>query len=199
MKTILKNSGPAEYKEKGSKFISFIYLIKNKKSVKRYLEELKKEFHDATHICYAYRFYENGKEYYRYNDDGEPSGTAGLPVLNEIKSKKLFNVLVAVIRYYGGVKLGRGGLSRAFGTVARDVINMTETTEFYFTKEFLIEIPFEFIGKTLNIIKNKGYTIIENTPSETGIKLKISIPQDDSDSFIKKLIDISSGKINIIR
>jgi uncharacterized YigZ family protein len=198
MKTISGNFGPAEYKEKGSKFISFIYYIENIESVKKYLENLKKEFYDSTHICYAYRFHENGKEYYRYNDDGEPSGTAGLPILNEIKAKELFNILITVVRYYGGVKLGKGRLSRAFGTAARDVINISKITEFYIKKDLVIEIPFEFIGKTLNIIKNKRYIIIENTPLKAGIKLKISIPQEYAKPFIKNLTDISAGKITVL-
>ncbi len=198
MKTILKKEGPLVYKEKGSKFISFAFNVKNGEEVENRISEIKREFHDATHICYAYRIIEDGKEYYRYNDDGEVSGTAGLPIFNEIKAGDLYNILVIVIRYYGGVKLGKGGLVRAYGGAAKKVLNIAKKTDFFITKELIVKIPFEIIGKILNIINSRNYHISENIPLKSGVKIKLSIPEDETDDFIRILKDISLGKAELL-
>ena len=106
---------------KKSKFITKLYNIDNEDEVKNIIENLKKEYKKATHICYAYSI--NGKE--KAVDDGEPSHTAGLPILNVIHLKKLNNVLIVVIRYFGGIKLGAGPLTRAYSKSASEIIKKT--------------------------------------------------------------------------
>ncbi|MEM7039836.1 MAG: YigZ family protein, partial [Bacteroidota bacterium] len=116
-------SGPSDsfYKEKGSKFYGFAFPVKSVEEVELRLGEVAKKFHDARHICYAYRFGVKG-EPWRANDDGEPSHSAGDPILNEMKSKEVSDALVAVVRYFGGTKLGVGGLVRAYGTAAKEAL-----------------------------------------------------------------------------
>lgn len=106
---------------KKSKFIGFVYKVDNVADIKKILEELKKEHKKSTHICYAYKIVgENYAE--KAFDDGEPSGTAGKPILNVINKKRLFNIMVVVVRYFGGIKLGAGGLLRAYSKTASEVL-----------------------------------------------------------------------------
>ena len=110
-KTIL-STGEGLYKEKGSKFLARAYPVGHEESIKDHLATLRKQYHDARHYCYAWRL-KPEKTHYRVNDDGEPSGSAGKPIYGQIVSRDLTNLLVVVVRYFGGTKLGRGGLVRA--------------------------------------------------------------------------------------
>ena len=121
-----------------SRFITYIYKLNNEKDVKTILEKLKKEHKDATHYCYAYIF-NNIK---RFNDDGEPSHTAGMPILNVLENKKLNNVLAVVIRYFGGIKLGAGGLVRAYTNSVSKAIKDDNIT--LIVKEHKIKIEFDY-------------------------------------------------------
>ncbi len=109
------------YKEKGSRFISIAVPVESAGDVKSQLESLRKQYHDARHHCYAYRLGEPPYEF-RYNDDGEPSGTAGKPIFGQIQSFDLTNILIVVVRYFGGVKLGTGGLIQAYRSAAKEAI-----------------------------------------------------------------------------
>lgn len=143
---------------KKSKFITKIYKINNSKEVNIILDKLKKEFKDSTHICYAYIF--NGME--KCSDDGEPSGTAGLPILNILKRNNLTNVLSVVIRYFGGIKLGAGGLVRAYSNSVVETLKQTNIVEL--EEGYLVELEFnydqvklvDYILNNKNII-NKEY------------------------------------------
>ena len=108
---------------KKSKFFGYTFEVKTPDEVLAILTQLKKEHKKATHICYAYKIV-NGCEYVKFSDDGEPSGTAGRPILNVIEKKKLENVLVCVVRYFGGIKLGAGGLVRAYTKCASDLLKV---------------------------------------------------------------------------
>ena len=121
--TIKTISAPAEaiFKEKRSKFLSFAYPVENEAEIKEKIAFLKKKFHDARHHCYAYILGAD-KTAYRMNDDGEPSGTAGRPIHGQLLSKEVTNVLVVVVRYFGGVKLGTGGLRVAYKMAAKEVL-----------------------------------------------------------------------------
>lgn len=118
----IKNNVYDELIIKKSKFISFLYKVDSIDSVKLYLSELSNKYSDATHICYAY-IIDNVK---RFSDDGEPSKTAGMPILNVLESKNLNHVLLCVVRYFGGIKLGANGLVRAYSQSSKDVVNKSE-------------------------------------------------------------------------
>lgn len=123
---------------KKSKFITYLYNINRIDEINNILDELKKEYKDATHICFGY-VYENIE---KCSDDKEPSGTAGLPILNTLKSNKLDHILCVVIRYFGGIKLGTGGLSRAYATAAKETIDKTNIIELI--DGYLVEIEFDY-------------------------------------------------------
>ena len=128
--TIKTLSAPAEaiYKEKRSKFLAFAYPVENETEIKDKIAALKKKYHDARHHCYAYILGAD-KSAYRMNDDGEPSGTAGRPIHGQLLSKEVTNVLIVVVRYFGGVKLGTGGLRVAYKLAAKEVLEKATIIE----------------------------------------------------------------------
>lgn len=123
-------SAPAEaiYKEKRSKFLAFAYPVENEEEIKEKIAFLKKKYHDARHYCYAYILGAN-KLTYRVNDNGEPSGAAGLPIYGQLLSKEVTNVLIVVVRYFGGIKLGTGGLRVAYKLAAKEVLENAQIIE----------------------------------------------------------------------
>ena len=124
--TIKQNSEYTEIINK-SKFIAYSYCLQNFEQIDDFLQQLKQKYADATHICYAYKFFGSEKAV----DDGEPQGTAGRPILEAIKKQNLSNVFVAVVRYFGGIKLGAGGLTRAYGNLAQKVISISDTRQLF--------------------------------------------------------------------
>ena len=146
--------GTAEgfYKEKGSKFHSYAYAVWSVEEVEEKLEEIKKLHPKARHICYAYRLRPVDQQF-RVNDDGEPSGTAGKPIFNQIMSAELHVILVGVVRYFGGTKLGASGLIRAYKTAAEDAIQQLETVEKYDTLPYQINFEYGMMGDLMNVLK----------------------------------------------
>lgn len=146
--------GPAEgyINEKKSKFISFIYPVQDADGVKAIVDELRDKYHDARHVCWAYMLGWEREEF-RSNDDGEPSGTAGRPILGQINSTELTDVLIAVVRYFGGTLLGTGGLIKAYKEAAADVIANAEVVER--TVDDFINIHFEYplLNEVMRVLK----------------------------------------------
>ncbi|MEA4984697.1 IMPACT family member YigZ [bioreactor metagenome] len=140
------------YKEKGSKFLSFALPVRHIDEIKQHLAAFKKEYYDARHVCYAYMLGAEREEY-RANDDGEPSGTAGKPILGQINSRGLTNVLVIVVRYFGGILLGTGGLITAYKEAASDALEQAEIIEL--TVDCTMDIFFEYpvMDLVMNAIK----------------------------------------------
>lgn len=135
---------PAEgfYKEKGSKFIAKAYHVKSEEEIKSHLDELKKIYYDARHHCYAY-IIGLKEQSYRANDDGEPNHSAGDPILGQIRSKNLTNTLVVVIRYFGGTKLGVGGLINAYKVSSEDALARAEVISVYSQTEFRLQFEYD--------------------------------------------------------
>lgn len=196
--TVKKDYGPEEIKEKGSRFISFLYPVKSKEEANKIKNKLKKKFFDATHICFAYRLGEGTELYYRLNDDGEPNGTAGLPIYNEIKKRDYFNVMVAVVRYFGGIKLGTGGLARSYKQSAKRVLDVSKEVEVYIRREISISFSYNFMGEMRKIINFFSIDIINQDYSEKGVNMKLGIPITKFDEVSKKISDKSNGKIKLI-
>lgn len=142
----ISSGGRGLYKEKGSKFIGVAQPVKTEAEVEQYLEAIRKEFYDARHVCYAWRLGNEGKVF-RANDDGEPSHSAGDPILNEMRSQEISDALIAVVRYFGGTKLGVGGLIRAYGTAAREALEDTEKIEVVLTELIEIRFPYEMTSE----------------------------------------------------
>lgn len=166
--TTISVAGESLYREKGSRFIGWALPIKSESDVKNIIANFWKQHPDAVHICYAYLLKKDNGEG-RSSDDGEPSGTAGKPILNQILSLGVEDVLVTVIRYYGGIKLGTSGLIQAYKTTAKDALSEAHTIVVELQKTIHISFPFSLEGKVNSIIKkykieigNKEFTHVCN-------------------------------------
>lgn len=158
----IKQQAEGIYKEKGSKFLAYAILVESAQEVKEQLQLLHKQYHDARHICYAYVIGTDGTEY-RVNDDGEPSGTAGKPIHGVLLSTKLTNVLIAVVRYFGGTKLGTSGLILAYKEAATDAVNNALIIEKNIACYYAVSFPYELINDVMRAIKDTESDIIEQT------------------------------------
>ena len=164
-RTISENA-EAEIEEKKSRFIANAYYVENEEQVRYYIKEIKKKYHDAKHHCFAYKIIEGEKT----SDDGEPTGTAGIPILNIISGENLMNVLVIVTRYFGGTLLGTGGLAMAYMTASKKVLEKTKKTEKVLGQEIKIELEYTELNgfkyyakqnkiKIINILYNEKVEI----------------------------------------
>ncbi len=151
----IKSFSQGIFKEKGSRFIALAYPVTDQESVKVIIEAIKKEYHDARHHCYAYMIgYQ--RLVWRVNDDGEPSGTAGKPVLGQINSKELTNILIVVVRYFGGTLLGVPGLINAYRSAAADAISNADIIESVVSDYYDISFPYESMNVVMKILKEEG-------------------------------------------
>ncbi len=166
---------PAEglYKEKGSKFLAYAYPVNSEADVKLRLEELRKKYHDARHYCYAYRINPEHPKW-RANDGGEPSNSAGMPILNQIQSSDLWNVLIVVVRYFGGTKLGVSGLINAYKEAARTALSSATVLEKFLMCRFSISFPYSLMNEVMRLVKEEGVEIIgENMGAEASYHLSV--------------------------
>lgn len=181
----IENSSKGEYKEKGSKFIGYSFPVYSEEEIKNKLQEIRKKENSAHHHCYAFVLYPD-KSAYRYNDDGEPSSTAGKPILRVITSNNLTNILIIVVRYFGGTKLGILGLIRSYKKTASNTIeNGTIITKRI--KE-IYEVLFKYpdMNHVMKIIKKNKIEIIETNSSEKNCKIIFSINKNNSNTMINK-------------
>lgn len=150
--TTIKTCGEGLYKEKGSKFIAFSFHVETVEQSLAIVAEIRKKYFDARHVCYAYMLGAE-RNVFRANDDGEPSGTAGKPILGQINSAGLTDVLVIVIRYFGGILLGTGGLIVAYKTAAAEAIQNSETEEKVIESFVRIKCDYEALNYVMRVIK----------------------------------------------
>lgn len=150
----------AEFKDKGSRFIAFAYPIQTLEEVKQYVSILREEHHKARHWCYAYRLGVDGTQF-RANDDGEPAGSAGRPILGQIDSAGLTDVLVIVVRYFGGTLLGVPGLIHAYKTAAAEALTVAEVIEKNVEKTVWLSCEYPYLNEAIRIIKQNQGNIIE--------------------------------------
>ncbi|MGB0981408.1 MAG: IMPACT family protein [Winogradskyella sp.] len=182
-KTIAKPAKGDLFKDKNSKFYGYAFPVTNEASIKLYLEELKKEHYAARHWCYAYQIgTENIK--YRANDDGEPNNSAGMPIYGQIQSFELTNVLIIVVRYYGGVKLGVGGLIHAYRTGAQLALKSAEIIEKTINNEFQLKFEYKDMSKVMRILKENRVEIL-NQKLEMNCLLEISVRKSNSSNIIE--------------
>lgn len=145
-------------RERSSKFLSFAYPVTGEEQIRGHLEALRKRYYDATHHCYAWRLGADG-ETFRANDDGEPSGTAGRPILGQMLSNQLTNCLIVVVRYFGGTKLGVPGLIAAYKESAADAIAAAEIIERTVDARISIEFPYESLNEVMRAVKDEQPTV----------------------------------------
>jgi len=192
--TVTKNTEIEIEKIKGSRFIGRLYGIKNREEAESDLEKIRKMFHDATHNCFAYTAGIGGNVYTRSSDDGEPSGTAGRPMLSVLEGSGLSNVLLVVTRYYGGTNLGAGGLIRAYTEAAQEVIEAAERV----TVEIKVKIKFSYnydqTSMVMNLLNKYEGGIISESYTDRPEAI-ISINKGFAADFLSEIFDRSGGKI----
>jgi uncharacterized YigZ family protein len=164
--TINQPSTEVLFKEKNSKFFGYAFPINSEEEVKTHIESLKKQHFSARHWCYAYQI-GTDKIQYRANDDGEPNNSAGMPIYGQIQSFNVTNILVVVVRYFGGVKLGVGGLITAYKTAAQMALEESEIIEKTIDIHFLVHFDYKNMNKVMRVIKEKNITIVAQKMEES--------------------------------
>lgn len=189
----VRNLSEGLYKEKGSKFIAYAVPCYSEEEAKQYLEQWRKEHYQSRHVCWAYRFGLDKKQY-RANDDGEPSNSAGAPVLGQIQAFDLTNILVGVVRYFGGVKLGVGGLIHAYREAASDALKNAEFEEIEVFHHIRMIFGYDIMPDVMNWLKRMNLDY-QNQQFELDCKIDVRLPLDRFKILKKELEDI--GEIEI--
>jgi len=151
----IKRVSSGQYKEKGSRFVAAAFPVSDESQIRHHIDEIRREHHEAKHHCYAWLL-GTGEGRWRANDDGEPSGTAGRPILGQIRSAGLTNVLIIVSRYFGGTLLGVSGLINAYRTAARSALDNAEITEGIVQEYHNLKFPYAALNDVMKILKEEG-------------------------------------------
>jgi len=193
----IANPSKGIYKEKGSKFVAFAYPTYSEGEFKKKLIQLKKDYRDARHHCYAFRLGADLKEY-RFSDDGEPSSTAGKPIYGQIQSFELTNISIVVIRYFGGTKLGVGGLISAYKEAAKDALNNANIISQTVNNIYEIRFDYTIMSDVMNFIKKNNLEVKSQILEAIGV-IQFSIRLSNSTSTIDQFKKIDGLKIEFIR
>lgn len=181
------------YTEKRSKFISFAIPVNTIEDVQCELNTYQKKYFDARHVCYAYILGNDG-ETSRSSDDREPSGTAGRPILGQLRSQNLTNILLIVVRYFGGTELGAANLGRAYKTAAADALTKAQIKEIVIMDSLVFESPYPEIDRAMRIARDLGGKIVSQTYADQSVKLKVNIRSGKIAELRKKLSAIYTIK-----
>ncbi len=190
----IKEHIQSEIVEKKSKFIANIFFIESVEEAENKIKEIKKKYHDARHNCSSYRVLEEGKIVEKSSDDGEPSGTAGGPMLNILQKRDLVNVVVIVTRYFGGILLGTGGLVRAYSDVTQNAIEEAEKQEIILGKEFEVKVDYSSLEK-LKYYARINSINISKIEYGNEITCILQISNQNTNKFLE---DIEKKNLNII-
>lgn len=188
-KTITDKTGEGYYTEKRSKFLAFCHHVTSLEEIKPLLTMYRKKYYDARHVCYAYMLGAERNDY-RANDDGEPSSTAGKPILGQINSSELTDILVVVVRYYGGVNLGTSGLIVAYRAAAADAIANSEVEIRLVEEEVTYNFPYVMMNDVMKIIKDMSPRIVAQTYDNT-CEIKLSIRKSEAEQLRARLNKLS--------
>ncbi len=186
--TTIAASGTGDFRDRGSKFLAYAYPVSSAADVKEKLQALKKEHPKAVHHCYAYRLGTDGTQY-RANDDGEPSGSAGKPILGQIDSMGLTNVLVVVVRYFGGTLLGVPGLINAYKSATAQSLEQVPKTEKWIENLYEVNFDYPAMGEVLYLLKQAEATIYKQD-LQLFCVIIAGIPCLHSDTYMKRLSEI---------
>ena len=182
-KTIDKASTEGLFKDRGSKFYGYAFPVTNEEEIKENIEFLKKQHYNARHWCYAWQL---GKKYekYRANDDGEPTNSGGTPIYGQLQAFEVTNVLVVVVRYFGGAKLGIGGLIQAYKTAAKLALENSEIIQKTINEEFTLQFNYSEMNKVMRIVKEEQISII-NQKLDLNCMYTISVREKEADKVFK--------------
>lgn len=181
-------------KVKGSRFIGWASPVHDRDEAESFLRNVQKKYHDATHHCHAYRLGIRDSSECRYNDDGEPSGTAGKPILDALEGRKLTNCICVVTRYFGGTKLGTGGLARAYGECARETLSKCKIIEQYLAVSLSLVFDYDLTGTIMPLLSKYQCQII-NTKYGAKTTMIMRIRQSHYLAFQNDVINQSAGKV----
>lgn len=192
-KTISQPTEEVLYKEKNSKFFGYAFPIQHEDEVKEIIDGIKKVHYNARHWCYAFQ---TGTEqvYYRANDDGEPSNTAGAPIYGQIQSFDVTNILIVVVRYFGGVKLGVGGLITAYRAAAQMAMEEADIIEKTIDKNFKVRFEYKDMNNVMRVIKEKDLKILNQT-MEMSCEIELSIRKSEYDQALEAFVPFYEVKI----
>ncbi len=187
----------AELKVQGSKFIGHIYPAKSRTDAEQKISAVKEEFYDATHNCSAYRIGMGKDNLYYYDDDGEPAGTAGKPIYQALVGAELTYTLLVVTRYFGGTKLGTGGLARAYSETAKLTIEQAVIAEKVKTDILRLQTIYEDISQVMRLIESyRGHIVSQDYGEE--VRLDVAVRLTLSDQFREELRDVTAGRIRFV-
>jgi uncharacterized YigZ family protein len=194
----LSSKSEGRYNEKGSTFSALAIPVSDVAEVKTNLHQLKKQFPDASHICYGYRVKENDRLDEFATDAGEPKGSSGIPILNVLKRKHLVNVVIFVIRYFGGSKLGIPGLINAYGTAAEKTIKNAKVKKWVQLERISFVYNYDLQNKVDSVLQKFKVKII-NTNFGASIQVELEIEVEKNEELRKELKDVSNGTIRVIQ
>ena len=194
---MLATRGDGLYKEKGSKFIAEAFTVMSEDEAKAAITEIKKKYFDARHHCFAYMIGPD-KKTFRSSDDGEPSGTAGKPILNQILSKDVTNVCVIVVRYFGGIKLGVSGLINAYKTAAREALDNAVIVEKTVNEIYSLEFPYALMNDVMRVLKEEGLEQ-QNPRFEMDCYLEFSTRKNEAEKTVAKFKNIFGVTVSYIK
>ncbi|OUS00688.1 YigZ family protein [Flavobacteriales bacterium 33_180_T64] len=184
-KTITTPSPEVMFKDRNSKFFGYAFPVISEAEIKQHLDNLKKQHHQARHWCYAYQFGMQKKDFvFRANDDGEPNNSAGMPIYGQIQSFEVTNILIVVVRYFGGVKLGVGGLINAYRTGAQMALEASNIETKTVNIKYAVSFDYKNMNKVMRIIKEKHLNIINQT-LELSCQIIISVRLKDAQSIFE--------------
>ena len=193
-KTIYQQA-QVEFIERKSKFIGYAFPVKSEAEALEHLENIRKLHFKATHNCFAYQIGENN-QFKKQSDDGEPSGTAGMPILDYIQKSGLKNILIVVTRYYGGILLGTGGLVRAYGRGASLAAAAGLIIEKNLNQKFQISVPYNLSGKIEHDLRSGGYNLLDIIYEDV-VKFEVVIENARACNFVKHITDLTSSIADI--
>ena len=186
----IASEGRGAYSEKKSRFLSFALSVTSPEAVRKHLGEFKKTYYDARHVCYAYVLGPD-RSVYRANDDGEPSGTAGKPILGQINSRELTDVLVIVVRYFGGIKLGTSGLTGAYRQAASEALEASGKLEKIVMDEVRVSFEYPFMNDVMRIVKEIDVHIVSQS-YDMDCQMSLSVRKTQAEALRNRLLKVKS-------
>lgn len=188
----VKQQGSDEIVIQKSRFIGYVRRVESEEAAKSFIQEIKKKHHDATHNCSAYLIGEHD-EIQKANDDGEPSGTAGVPILEVLKKQHLKDTAIVVTRYFGGIKLGAGGLIRAYGSTTSQAIKTTGVVKRQLMQGFSVTVDYGLLGKLENELRQSQY-IIDGINYLENVEFLVYVKDGEEQNFNKWIIDLTNDQ-----
>lgn len=179
-----------------SRFLTYSTHVESEEEARAFLAEIRKAHSLATHVCYAFVADKTGN-LQRFSDDGEPQGTAGVPILEVLKAKKLFETAVAVVRYFGGIKLGAGGLVRAYSSSAAENLDGADIRVLEMCREYLIEVEYTGVDSMQKYLSTHPCSLLSTDYGEK-VLFTVAVKKKDGEAFQKELVDFMQGRVEIL-